>query len=361
MKPILHFACAVLFIMAALNATTTDVFAQPPQIDFMRIMRSPMGRISQQAGGRAVSRAMWEGNAGALMAFQLADEPEIREAWGITDEQHQQIKATVTNPMLFMNHPDFPALAGEMQKYVNPADIYMENATQEQLDGFAAVQEKLIGLSMEVIPAEIGKVMTEEQNQKLLEFQLASMSGMPITMPKAFEALGLSDEQKQQLDGVKKEFEADFMQLMDEAMETQFGLLDKMYEQMEKDGVEIKDLKDLQEKVMAVAKKVEELGKTDENVRRQNELFQKKGEAFTARLKFKIYDILTDEQMAKLEQLVDNPPEYVTNFLKKMKDKQGLSLDAKSPSDFMNAWKPGEPIPEEYRQKRARKAFPQAE
>ncbi len=339
--------------------TVSATFAQ--QIDFLKLVRSPMMQRSQQAAGRALADSMWNGNGGNMLAIQLVDEPEIREAWGITDEQQQRIKATVTDQSLFVNQPEFPGLVAEMGKFMDPADIFMEKASKERLDGFTEVQEKIVGLAMNAIPAEINNILTEEQNQKLLEFQLAGMSEMPIITPSSFEALGLSEEQKKELEAVKKELEADFTKMMDETMEMSFRHLGKIYDKIAEEGVEIKDGKALHEKITDATKQLEELAKTDENVRRDNEEIQKKGLAFMTRLKFKVFDILTDEQMAKLEALVDHQPEYVKIALKRMKEKQGLDDNTSSIQTFFDAWKPGEAIPEEYRQHRRKKNFPTEE
>ena len=360
---ILSLFALVIFVQTALFAQETPPQQPaPPQVDFLRLMRSPMMQRTQQASGRTTADAMWNGNGGNLMAIQLVDEPEIREAWGITDEQHQQIKGVVTNSSLFMNHPDFQNYAAELGKFMKPDDIYMEKATPEQLDGFTAGQEKLVGLAINAFSAEIGNVLTEEQNQQLLEFQLAAMSEMPIALPASFEALGLSEEQKKQMEDIRKEFEDDFNTMIDESMTVQFDILQKVYEKMAEDKVEIQDPNALQEKIMGAVKDMEDVMKTDENIRRKTEEIQKKGQAFMTRFKFKVFDILTDEQMAKLENLVDHPPEYVKTIMKRLLEKQGLGSEPGVAPNFMNAWKPGDPIPERYREERQkRRPFPQKE
>ena len=362
-NPFLSLFALVIFVQTALFAQETPPQQPaPPQVDFLRLMRSPMMQRTQQASGRTTADAMWNGNGGNLMAIQLVDEPEIREAWGITDEQHQQIKGVVTNSSLFMNHPDFQNYAAELGKFMKPDDIYMEKATPEQLDGFTAGQEKLVGLAINAFSAEIGNVLTEEQNQQLLEFQLAAMSEMPIALPASFEALGLSEEQKKQMEDIRKEFEDDFNTMIDESMTVQFDILQKVYEKMAEDKVEIQDPNALQEKIMGAVKDMEDVMKTDENIRRKTEEIQKKGQAFMTRFKFKVFDILTDEQMAKLENLVDHPPEYVKTIMKRLLEKQGLGSEPGVAPNFMNAWKPGDPIPERYREERQkRRPFPQKE
>lgn len=325
------------------------------QTDFMKTMRSPMARRAQQAGAKAAVHSMWNGNMGSMMAIQLVDEPEIREAWGISEEQHQKIKGVAADQSLFMKHPEFPKIVAEMQKFMDPTDPMMEKADEERMKGFLGAQEKLMTLAMDVIPAEIDKTLTDEQKVKMKEFQLSIMSESPMVTPNTFEALGLSEEQKKQLEGIKKKMEPDFEKVMGEVMEAQFRNMDKIYDMLDKEGGEIKDVKTFQEKLVAAAKKLNE---TDEAVKKENEELKKKARAFTTRLRFEMYDVLTDEQMAKLEQLVDHPPEYVAKFLKKIKERFGQQGQADPSQSMMDVWKPGEAIPEEYKQKRKRKSFP---
>lgn len=55
------------------------------------------------------------------------------------------------------------------------------------------------------------------------------------------------------------------------------------------------------------------------------------------------------------------PSEYVVAVLKRMKEKSEQQDKADPARSAFDAWKPGEPIPEEYRQKRKASGFPRKE
>jgi hypothetical protein len=107
-----------------------------------------------------------------------------------------------------------------------------------------------------------------------------------------------------------------------------------------------KKRKERQEKMEAIQKKLKE----DPEYKKVSDQLQTQGKAFSTKFNTKIFDILTDEQWARLQKLIDNPPEYAKVFGKKMKEQQGKGEKSDSWAPGPNSWQPGKPIPEEYRQ-----------
>jgi len=68
-----------------------------------------------------------------------------------------------------------------------------------------------------------------------------------------------------------------------------------------------------------------------------------------------LYDVLTDEQWDKLQNLVDNPPEYIKAWLKVYSSRNQKQEEWQPGPD---SWKPGDGIPESYRQERNERRFP---
>jgi Ni/Co efflux regulator RcnB len=97
---------------------------------------------------------------------------------------------------------------------------------------------------------------------------------------------------------------------------------------------------------------MKEMQKNPEFKRIQDEL-QTSGKAFSAKFKTRMFDVLNDEQWARLQLLIDNPPPYAKVLLQKIREQSGQA--EQSGGGWVpgpNSWKPGDPIPEEYRQKR---------
>jgi len=82
----------------------------------------------------------------------------------------------------------------------------------------------------------------------------------------------------------------------------------------------------------------------------------------------RMFDVLTDEQYARVIDLIDNPPDYVVALLKRWREQSGESEESKEveeseESDIWvpgpGSWQPGDPIPIQYRQERnERRRFP---
>ncbi|MDR2756606.1 MAG: hypothetical protein LBC20_12950, partial [Planctomycetaceae bacterium] len=118
----------------------------------------------------------------------------------------------------------------------------------------------------------------------------------------------------------------------------------------------ITDTKEFNEKLHALTQTTEH----EEEIQKMLRDVTQKGQHFITRAKFKIFDVLTDEQMEKLQNLIDNPPDYVKTIIAEIKKLRGENTD--SMPVYLKSWKPGEPIPEEYKKHRAsRKMFPAEE
>jgi len=85
----------------------------------------------------------------------------------------------------------------------------------------------------------------------------------------------------------------------------------------------------------------------------------------------RMFDVLTDEQYARVIDLIDNPPDYVVALLKRWREQSGESEESKEVEEGEksgvwipgpNSWRPGDPIPGAYRiERETRSRFPRAE
>ena len=83
------------------------------------------------------------------------------------------------------------------------------------------------------------------------------------------------------------------------------------------------------------------------------------GADFSTWFKVELFDVLTDEQWNKFQNLVDNPPEYIKAWLR-VYSSRSKPQEAWQPG--LNSWQPGDPIPEQYRQERnTRGNFPRSQ
>ncbi len=333
----------------------------PAPADFGKMMRSKSMRKLQQNAAKTALRSFWNGGGSSLMFQQLIlQDADFREGFSISEEQRDQMgqKMTETMQKAFMNDPKFKTLQAQMQKLQDPADPFLENAPEEKQQEFAQLQEKITDIAIRRMNEAIEGEMTPEQKRKMKEFQISTMSEIPIVSPDMFEALDLSEQQRQQLNGIKKELEPEFERNMDDIMDVQFRALDKAYDILDKEGGEIKSPQDFQEKLVAAHKRVQEENPEFKDIEKN---IVEKGRAFSEKLKYKMFDVLTDEQMERMGQLIDNPPDYVKKMLAKMKERRGASGGSGGDGAWqpgLDSWKPGDPIPEEYKKQRKERRFP---
>ncbi len=195
--------------------------------------------------------------------------------------------------------------------------------------------ETVLSTVYEQSTAKLLEVVTPQQLAKLRELdlqlgeQMAEM-GFPVIKFDAYAALDLTPSQQEKLDKIRAESEVEQLQFMDE--------FTKM---MPKPGQ-----KPTPEEMKAMQEKMEKRGEESKKL--------------IAKIKSRILVILDKKQQAKLEELLKNVPDYVKNKLKMQPPSK--PVDEKKYEAWKDAWKPGDPIPEEFRaeEKSSRRAFPSA-
>jgi uncharacterized membrane protein YcgQ (UPF0703/DUF1980 family) len=156
----------------------------------------------------------------------------------------------------------------------------------------------------------VNDLLPLEMKQKMNESMLANMSVLPIISLQMFEALNLTDAQKQQMEKIKKEFEPEFEKNLEDLIKGQTILANKALDEFigqKLDG----NVEGFGERMAAVLKK---LLADDQEYKKIYTEIQSQGQSFATRFKEKIFDVLTDEQWTRLLDLIDNPPEYAKVF-----------------------------------------------
>jgi flagellar biosynthesis chaperone FliJ len=152
-----------------------------------------------------------------------------------------------------------------------------------------------------------------------------------------FEALGLTDAQKQEMENIKKQLELEFEKPLEELANRSLMVENKIQEEMEKKGFRGINFGLID---------AETLKKIQEDMRKNSEDTQFYGKQFASQFKTKMFDVLTNEQWLHLQNLIDNP----TGLVKIMQDKEKAWREKKEVwSPGPNSWRPGMPIPEAYR------------
>ena len=338
-------SCLLLFAAVGL--------AQQPQA-VNQIFQTPIGQERAKNAVKAGIRVAWDGRGNFLDVLGMMQDTEFRSAFGVSDEQYQQFQNFPRN-MMARENPELKKLQEEIQAIPNLRNLISgqdvdEVAQRKLLD----LQSRMILLSMADMAGAIDSHLTPEQKQKLNEAYLVAMSAIPTISPRAFEALHLTETQKQQIEAIKKELEPEFEKHLNQFADRQVILGGKLAAEIEKQGglVNFREnvtLDIIQERMQVIIQKL--MTEDPEFKKIQDEVLSQ-SRAFSEKFRIKMFDVLTDEQWTRLLALIDNPPVYATLILKKMKERRWESERSGIWQPGPDAWQPGDAIPAQYRQER---------
>lgn len=305
--------------------------------------RFPVERQISKIGQKQTLRSIWGDQGANREGWQdITWDPEFRKMLGISDEQFEQIKQGSRFDM-----DEFQKKSEEMNKYRNPDDPHFLKADEATKRNYLEAYEKYSKYLSDGMP-KLERFLTPEQMQLMKETQLALMPETPIVNPSSYDALGLTEEQKEQMKAIQKEMTPEFEKMIEEKVELEAQMQDKVVAAMRAKGLDETDTKVFNENVEAIYK---ELSQNREFAELQSKGWEL-GRDFIKRFKFRMFDVLTDEQLDKLNHLLNHPSEYVKNQLAKMRKLREDFEMNKTWRPGPSSWQPGDPIPEEYMQKR---------
>ena len=354
---ILLFALATLVFAQSDNNAAARLEALQKSREMQRSqINSPEIQQRMRDGMMWSMTSMYEGSNLSVMGMLQLD--HFREALGVTEEQKQRIQNATFPPMdAWQNDPEFKPIMDEMIKLREGAPAGpLENASEETRRRFSEIQDKIQDLIFKRMTNKVNDNLTPDQRRKIQEYNISTMVYNPIVSPSMFEALDLSDEQKEHLNEIQKEMKPEFEKSIEKWVNVQVKWQEKFRKAREDELDEkLKGVTDPDE----MERIMQEPGTTN-HTRTPEELQELieavgSGRAFADKLKFRMFDVLTDEQMERMAQLIDNPPDYI----KKMQGRDIHTGDS-PPGEWKpgpDSWKPGDPIPEEYREER-RARFP---
>ena len=309
-------------------------------------------------------RTMWNGQGTGLMFGNT----EFREILGVSEEQNRQFEDAVEKifermmsemeerAKAFMQSLGFDPENPDVEAF-QVLDSEMMTEYSEMMMEFSSIYEQVAELKINAISEVSESVLFPEQIQSIREMQLAAMGETPFISPGAFEALGLTDDQRKELERIKKEFEPEFEENLDIFVKNMLKLQKTLYGRNPGESQE-----EAMKRLMA----------ENPEVRQMMEEVQTQSREFSERVRMRMFDVLTDEQWMRLQELIDNPPEHARLFIRMVRESMGLgeheesetaseSEDTETRGMWMpgpDSWRPGMPVPESYRQQRNERRFP---
>ncbi len=204
----------------------------------------------------------------------------------------------------------------------------------EDLSQIAAELSAVLSGTMDESVKKLQEMLTPEQIMRLreLDFQMVSPMaerGFPLINYDAYLALNLNERQQENLDKIRNDFLKEQRQYFEEFA--------KLFP------------------APGTKRTPEMFQELDKKLKSQAE----GGKKLVARIRASLVTMLDKDQEKRLSELKTNIPDYVKEYLKK----RGMApkpVDEEAYSKWRDAWKPGQPIPPEFREreKARRKPFP---
>ena len=281
----------------------------------------------------------------------------FQEALGLSQDQAIELKEHVLGGprRVLENDPAYVSLRDEIGK-LQP---FSPDATKETLKQYTDLRMTMLEMHTQKTVEFIYETYTPDQMKKINEFLISSMSETEYVFPRMFEVLDLSDDQKKQLDAIQKEIEPEFEKHIANRAEYNLKHQARIREKLQAitDPEERRRLRNDQDWIR----------KTLAELQPERDKMMASGKKLANELKIRMFDVLTDAQWDRMIQLVDNPPEYVKKTItqtRKWREEIDNLNNSKTNAwvPGPNSWRPGDPIPEQYRQERnERRRFPKTE
>ena len=346
---------------------------------------------AQQAKKDSIKSSMrlnWNSRTSNLLTMSVLNDPDVRVAFGVSDEQYEQIldaQHPLKEPVMsrMQSSPEVQKVEETMKAIVDkapnpppttggyvPQMLGLDGESLKKLLDLQKVRNSL----MRVASAEacLG-ILTPEQERKINESLLVSMEaleiGRPLVSPRMFEALDLTDAQKQQMKILEQEFEPELEKHLENIANARIKLGDKISATLQKqEGETLREKAESANKDLAIDPELKEIL---DDIQSRQKAFATQFMAEMGKRK-----ILTNEQWARLQTLFDDPPEYAKVFGRVLRGEHLTKTNGSSESGESSSssgqkgndkreesrsggwqpgpgsWRPGDAIPEQYRQER---------
>jgi hypothetical protein len=327
--------------------------------DQIRGHQSPRTRFLLEAHNLADSRSTW-GENGSWLTMRTLIKADGDAELGFTEDQKQELSALFTGGDLSedyrqrMGHNPTPEYLLVRDTFMalnrRPDDPLFERATEEEKIAYQEAHMAFTNLWMADLQAKIQETLSPEQMLQVRNLERQLMSELGIPFPSMFEPLDLTEEQKKEMKEIADELKAEFDSLTREVAELhaeqRMSAL-KLLEEM--------SFTSMDEFNKARDDVIRRYVPTEEMRKRAADLHER-GKKLVATLQNRLMDVLTDEQLDKMQKILDETPEFAKRILARFK--AARAEQEKSPTFVPgpNSWRPGDPVPGQFKEERRSRA-----
>ena len=349
MKTITIYGLTMIFLVGLTTSASAQSNVAPTEQEAIRDAR----RQANDADSRwSMMQSFWDSDALFIGVPVLLHRREMREGLGISEEQNRRIQeaAEYIFTTFRAEDPDYRSLRQEW----NNCDLTTEEGRKRHIE----LQIEMRAMIRDKEASLIRELLTPEQIRKVKEFHISTMSEGMFVSPNILEALDISDEQKSQVDEIRREIESEVEAFVDKhvAVYSRYNVrIGKITDEM----LTI-DESDREARLRLINDATRNL-----RVEFQPEINELReiNKDLANNLKVRMFDVLTDEQWERMLDLIDNPPDYIKRWISQFRE--AMERDNTSTGTWQpgpGSWRPGDPIPEGYRIERERRSrFPTSE
>jgi hypothetical protein len=162
----------------------------------------------------------------------------------------------------------------------------------------------------------------------------------------------LTDEQKKEMNKITEEMKGEFDKLIMEIAVCGSERLPSMYEPLR--GKSFASQEEFR-KALEEARKADAMPSAARL--KQFADFLERGTKFATLLQTRLMDVLTDEQLIKMQEILDATPQFAKKRIAELKALRTLAKLSPTYVPGPDSWRPGDPVPKEFMQERQRSRF----
>ena len=363
--PLAAVLCLLLFAFAA-HAQQQEPTAEQVQRQIeenLRYFQTPRKQIEEQASEFAALSSPWSGQGSWIplrMFLRTGNEAEL----GLTDTQKERFSFLYKENELGVEWfrkmhenptPEFAQAMEAARAAEIPDDRFFERASEEQKNAFREATMMTTRLWLEGMQAEIEETLSPEQMLQVRKLEMQLMPELGIPYPSMFDPLDLTDEQKKDMNKISDEMRGEFDHLLQESVKIKAERLASVSQSLQGKPFSSHGefWKSFQEEHRQFV--------PSEAMRKKSMDLHEQGTKLMTLLRTRLMNVLTDEQLDRMQQIMDESPEFVKQVLAEFKKRREAQAKAPGYVPGPDSWRPGDPVPAQFKEEHRTGRFPRSE
>jgi len=351
--------CSMLFHVASAQEPSAEQQVEA----HLRFLLSPAMQLGLESSQLANSRSPWNGH-GSWMPLRHMLLAGAEGELGLTEDQKQRLAPLYAEPalgwswylqMLQNPTPEFVQIQTALEATRIPDDPYFEHATEEQKNAYREASFALENALLAVMQTEIQETLTPEQMLQVRKLEMQMMSEMGIPFPSMFDPLDLTEEQREEMNNIADELKAEFDQLTMESAVLHAERHAAMYRSLHGQSFAS------QTELHTVLQERQRRFVPSEEMRRRGNDLQERGTRLMTLLQTRLMNVLTDDQLDKMQEILNATPEFANNLIAERRARREAARQSPIYMPGPDSWRPGDPMPTQFREERQRSRFPRSE